>query len=303
MEDGQLATWFRYLPVTKESREWGFYVIDTGYTLIPPGTVYPPGKHPGDHAFTWEEGRTLPSYTLVYITRGAGCFESATAGQKQIKAGDVFIVFPGEWHRYRPDPGTGWDEYWVEFDGDHARHIMKQRDLSKSEPVLAVSHHEAIVGLFLDMTDLIRQGQPGFEHIIATQAGQIVARVLAAHRHRGGDSDEAALVRRACVRILELQDRQIDFGALAFELGMSQSGFRKKFRRITGMPPGQYLQQLRLNRAYEWLQHDRLTITEIAAQLGFESVFYFSRLFKRKFQMSPSGYRSEMREAKTKVKA
>lgn len=300
MENSQMTTWFRYLPVTKTSREWGFYVLDAGYTLIPPGTVYPPGKHPDDHAFTWEEGRILPSYTLVYITRGGGRFESATAGSQQIKAGDAFVAFPGEWHRYRPDPDTGWDEYWVEFDGDHARHIMEQRDLSKSEPVLAVRQHEAIVGLFLDMTELIRQGQPGFEHIIATQAGQIVARMLAAHRHRGGDGDEAALIRRACVRILELQDREIDFGALAIELGLSQSGFRKKFRRVTGMPPGQYLQQLRLNRACEWLRHDRLTITEIAAQLGYESVFYFSRLFKRKLGMSPSGYRSEMREAKVR---
>lgn len=300
MENAQITTWFRYLPVTMKSREWGFYVLDAGYTLIPPGTAYPPGKHPDDHAFTWENGRTLPSFTLVYITRGEGCFESATAGPQRIKAGDAFVAFPGEWHRYRPDQDTGWDEYWVEFDGDHARHIMDQRDLSKSKPVLTVRHHDSIVRLFLDMTDLIRQGQPGFEHVIATQAAQIVARMLAAHRHREGDDDEAALVRRACVRILELQDREIDFEALAFELGLSQSGFRKKFRRVTGMPPGQYLQQLRLDRACEWLRHERLTITEIAAQLGYESVFYFSRLFKRKFGMSPSGYRNDMREPKIK---
>jgi AraC-like DNA-binding protein len=299
MENVPMTTWFRYLPVTMKERNWGFYVIDAGFTLIPPDTIYPPFKHPDDHAFTWEKGRTLPSYTLVYITRGAGCFESATAGPRRIKAGDAFVAYPGEWHRYRPDPGTGWDEYWVEFDGDYARQIMEQQDLSKSEPILAVRHQEAIVGLFLDITELIRQAQSGFEHIIAMQTGQIVARMLAAHRHRQGDSDEAALVRRACVHILERQDRQIDFEALALELGLSESGFRKKFRRITGMPPGQYLQQLRLNRACEWLQQDRLTITEIAEQLGYESVFYFSRLFKRKFQMSPSEYRCEIREAKT----
>lgn len=65
MDHTLLTAWFRYLPVTPEARQWGFYVLDAGYTLIPPGTVCPPGEHPDDHAFTWEEGRTLPSYTLV----------------------------------------------------------------------------------------------------------------------------------------------------------------------------------------------------------------------------------------------
>lgn len=115
--------------------------------------------------------------------------------------------------------------------------------------------------------------------------------MLAAHRHRRGDGDDAAHVRRACVRILEQPDCEIDFAALAAELGLSYSGFRKKFRRITGMPPGQYQQQLRLNRACEWLRHGNLTISEIATRLGYESVFYFSRLFKRKLGVAPSAYR------------
>lgn len=279
--------------MSPEAKRWGFYVLDAGYTLIPPGTPYPPGQHPEGHDFTWEAGRTLESFTLVYITRGRGRFESGAAGKLRIDAGDAFVVFPGEWHRYRPDPATGWDEYWVEFDGEHARRIMEQRDLCAAKPVMEVGHDDAILRLFLQLTDTIRQSPAGFEHIIATQAEQIVARMLAAHRRRGGDDDpEAAAIRRACIRILEQPDREPDVGAMAADAGMSHSGFRKKFRRVTGMPPGKYLQEVRINRACEWLRQSNLSVTEIAMRLGFDTVFYFSRVFKKKTGMSATEYRA-----------
>ena len=286
------STWFRYLPVTADARKWGFYVLDAGYTRIPPGTSYPPAHHPKDHAFTWQQGRTLSSFTLVYITRGCGRFESASAGSQRIKAGDAFVVFPEEWHRYRPDPGTGWDEYWVEYDGGHARRIMDQRDVSPAKPVLGVGHDDAVVRLFLDLTESIRQSPVGFEHIIASQAEQIFARMLAAHRRQGRDGVENELIRKVCIRIMEQMDREIDFARLAGEFGLSLSGLRKKFLRVTGMPPGRYHQQIRLNRACEWLRHSDLTVSEISRRLGYDCVFYFSKLFKRKTGQSPTGFRA-----------
>ena len=292
MTDDDFASWFRYIPVTPEARRWGFFVLDAGFTLIPPGSVYPPGKHPEGHAFTWESGRTLPSYTLVYVTRGQGRFESAAAGSKRIAAGQAFVLFPGEWHRYRPDVAVGWDEYWVEFDGEHARRIMEQRDLSPSRPVMTVGHDDAVLRLFLELNDSIRQSPPGFEHIIATQAEQIVARMLAAHRRNAGEDGESDAIRRACLRILEHVDHDIDFAKMACDLGLSHSGFRKKFQRVTGWSPGQYQQQVRLKRGCEWLRQTQLSVSEIATRLGYDSVYYFSRLFKRKMGVSPSEYRN-----------
>jgi hypothetical protein len=88
-----------------------------------------------DHIFSWEGGRTLDSFTLVYITRGGGIFESRSGGKHPINEGDLFIVHPGEWHRYKPAPATGWDEYWVEFDGEQARRIMRNEEFSIEKPV------------------------------------------------------------------------------------------------------------------------------------------------------------------------
>ena len=287
-------TWFRYLPVTPGARRWGLYVLNAGSTTIAPDMGYPPKTHPEDHAFTWDQGRTLTSYTFVYITQGGGLFESSTAGTVRIEAGDLFILFPDEWHRYRPDPSTGWAEYWVEFDGDHARRMMEAdpRGFSMKSPVIAVGHDEAILRLFLDFSELIQASPVGYEHVIAAQTAEIVARAMAAGRRvHGDDGREAELIRRASCRIVEQLDRDIDFAALATELGLSHSGFRKKFRRVTGLPPGRYQQQIRIDQACRWLRQGNGSITEIADRLGYESIFYFSRLFKRKTGQSPSAFR------------
>ena len=55
------------------------HVLDAGFTLIPPGTPYPPHQHPEDHHFAWENGRVLRAYTFVYITRGQGICQAMQA--------------------------------------------------------------------------------------------------------------------------------------------------------------------------------------------------------------------------------
>jgi hypothetical protein len=44
--------WSCYLPQSPEAEEWGLFVLDAGYTVIPPNAPYPPGQHPdGPHIF------------------------------------------------------------------------------------------------------------------------------------------------------------------------------------------------------------------------------------------------------------
>ena len=112
-----MKNFYRYLPLGEDVRTRSLYVVAGGYTMIPAHTPYPPMLHPSDHHFLWRQGRTLQEYQLIYITRGGGLFEGKSCGCCRLQAGSLFLLFPGEWHRYSPDPATGWDEYWVAFQG------------------------------------------------------------------------------------------------------------------------------------------------------------------------------------------
>jgi len=78
---------------------------------------------------------------------------------------------------------------------------------------------------------------------------------------------------------------------------MSESWFRACFRKAYEISPNQYSQKLLYEKARSLLEHIRLSIKEIAFQLGFESQNYFSRAFKNSQGLSPARYRSEVFDA------
>ena len=63
------------------------------------------------------------------------------------------------------------------------------------------------------------------------------------------------------------------------------------FEKITGMTPVQYLMHYRVSKAKELLAITDLTIAEVAEAVGYQDNFYFSRVFKKVMQQSPSQYR------------
>src|SRR5262245_30587507 len=112
-----MVNYYKYLPVSEEDENWGLSVLNTGCTRIKPGTAYPNSTHPAHHYFNWVKGRVLQEYQVIYITKGSGQFDSKSAGTVTVQEGSVIFLFPGERHRYKPDAKTGWDEYWVGFNG------------------------------------------------------------------------------------------------------------------------------------------------------------------------------------------
>jgi len=99
------------------------------------------------------------------------------------------------------------------------------------------------------------------------------------------------LIAKAKFIIHESFEQALDMQQLAGQLPMGYSAFRKAFKQSTGASPNQYHLNLRLTRAKDLLRSTVLNINEIADQTGFESVFYFSKLFKKKNGLSPKAYR------------
>lgn len=266
--------------------------MDAGHGTVPPDSEYPLPGHPEDHEFSWENGRCLGAYTLVYITAGRGVFDSEASGEVPVSAGSVFLVFPNVWHRYRPDRKTGWDEYWVECEGEQLEAAIERCEMSPSSPVMRVGHDDALLRCFLNIADTIQEEAPGFEPIIAMRSLEIVARIrsLLKVSNKSGATSIEKMVKQTQVKMREALNSSIDFHQLASEVGMSYSTFRRLFKQETGLPPGEYFIAMKMNRAKQLLLADK-TIQEVADLLGFDSVYYFSRLFKARTGISPSEFR------------
>ncbi len=69
---------------------------------------------------------------------------------------------------------------------------------------------------------------------------------------------------------------------------MSRTQLHTKLKEITGMSTTEFVHTIRLTEAKKLLEEGRLTVSEIAYQVGFSDPAYFSRSFKKMFKRSPS---------------
>jgi len=79
---------------------------------------------------------------------------------------------------------------------------------------------------------------------------------------------------------------------LAAQAKLSLSHYFALFKRRTGCAPMDYFTRLRMRRARSLLETTCLSIKEIAAVLGYDDQFYFSRVFKSVHRVAPSDYRA-----------
>jgi AraC-like DNA-binding protein len=79
--------------------------------------------------------------------------------------------------------------------------------------------------------------------------------------------------------------------SLARETAMSRSAFAARFTELVGEPVMRYVTRWRMHVALDWMQHDNLSVAELAARLGYDSEAAFSRAFKRTVGLSPGAAR------------
>jgi AraC-like DNA-binding protein len=284
--------YFRYLPVSERGRQWGLHATGAGFAQVPPGSPYPRTGHPASHDFGWQKGRVLHEYAIVYISDGEGRFQSHATGERPVVAGTVILLFPDVWHRYRPLPHTGWEEYWVCFAGEQADRLLERGFLSPEQPLLKTGQDEGILHSFTALLDRLRVEPMGFEQLIAANVLEIIAAALSAARRQETGGRQYDLVRRAKLILENQMESPPVIEDVAAGLGLSPSRLRQLFKEHTGLSPYQYHLQLKIQRAQEMLSGSDLPVKQIARILRFESVYHFSSLFKRKAGRSPSEWRA-----------
>jgi len=286
-----LGQQFRYLPEEPEDRVWGVLLHDAGSAVISPGSHYPPAGHPKAYDFAWKEGRVLNEFQILFISRGRGTLETRRAGVRHLRAGQAFVLFPKEWHRYRPAANTGWTECWVGFSGDYVAHLM-QHYFSAEDPVITPEDASEIETMIQQLvTSIAGLHQVGARSLLAVRMLDLVAR-LYQHRQKPAASAAHPRLESARMDILTHATERIDWIDMARRYGMGYATFRRRFKEMTGHSPLDYQIQVRLNRAAELLRKESTTAREIAERLGYAYVHFFSRQFKKRFGHSPQAYRS-----------
>lgn len=107
-----------------------------------------------------------------------------------------------------------------------------------------------------------------------------------------------------CLDHMRMHLRQpIRVSTLSAMVGLSESRFYELFRRATGHTPLNWFIRTRMQWAARLLERTSLPVKSIADQVGYEDPFYFSRVFKSVYGISPSGYRAQKQEQPARLLA
>lgn len=283
---------FKYLQASPRDKSWGLAITTAGFQHVHTGETYPLSSHPDGYNFPENKRRVLNEYQLVYITRGSGYFESASCSRTKIEAGMMFMLFPGEWHTFAPDPETGWDDHWVGFNGIYMDDKIKSGFFTFKNCVFRVGVDERIINTYHEIIDIISNEQKGFQQMVAGLTMSLIGRVYyESMNYSNNDSYIIRIINQAKVIMKEDLAGKKDLEDIAKSLNISYSLFRREFKNLCGISPGQYRLELKLAKAKELLNSTNMSIAEISNILYFECLGQFSTFFRKRTGVPPLEFR------------
>jgi AraC-like DNA-binding protein len=286
-----MDNFFKYLTVGAEDKEWGVYLNVAGKAKIAPHTDYPPKEHPTGYFFTWEKGRILQEFQINYITEGSGVLENEF-GKFKINPGTIMLTRPGAWHRYQPNEETGWVENYIGMDGEWARQLFNKSFFPKDQSVIHCGMQTELIDTFYKIFDLVKKENPGFQQIASGLIIKALGYIVTSQKQsKFAGTQIEKIIQKARFMIRENIEEDMDWQRLANENNVGYSYFRKMFKKYTGVSPHQYQLDLKMFRAKELILTTDMSVKEISYELGFQSAYYFSRLFKKKVGTNPSDLR------------
>ncbi|MBC9795540.1 response regulator [Sinomicrobium sp. FJxs] len=104
-------------------------------------------------------------------------------------------------------------------------------------------------------------------------------------------SMDEKLLKKA-LKIVEdnISDEQFDIPAFCTELGVSRTMLFTKIKAWTNFTPNEFIREIRMKRAVQLLEQDKLNVSQVSYKVGFRNPKYFARCFRKKYGLTPSEY-------------
>ncbi|MDR1526927.1 MAG: AraC family transcriptional regulator [Dysgonamonadaceae bacterium] len=289
-EYNDLETRFKYLIPNDKDRKFGLWVNTVGFECIPPNSPYPLEDHPSGYFFNTQKGRILHEYQLLYITKGKGVFSSENMLEKQVGKGSLIILFPGLWHTFYSLKETGWNDYYIGFEGTVIDNLVKEGFLSNEKNLLEVGLNEELASLFARALEIAEADRMASQQQLSGIVLYMIGMILSISKNDNANSINNK-IEKAKIIMNENVFKEIDPEELAAKLCVSYSNFRKTFKEYTGFAPAKYFRLLKLHKAKQLLIESSYSVKEISFMLGYESTEHFNSLFKKYFELTPLEYR------------
>jgi AraC family transcriptional regulator, arabinose operon regulatory protein len=224
--------------------------------------------------------RPLPDHLLWCVLDGRGRLE-LNGDEQELHPGVCAVFAPGDAPTATHDPRRRLLVFGMHFDVEGATRVVP-------EPRWGEVMDRELLGVLARTSDAAyrrrdavgrRQAELSLEQLL----GMIWDAV-----HNPGRKATDTAVDEVARQLRQDPGREWTVAEMAARAALSRAQFTRRFVAQLGMSPAQYLIQARIDRAHQLLTETGMTVTQVAAALGYTDVPYFSRQYKQRTGRSPS---------------
>ena len=233
-----------------------------------------------------------------------------TAGSKELtlKAGQMYIHKPNEFHKIRCDGTQAANSVILSFDCG-CEELMNAAGMvinctAEEKKLMGRIISEATDAFSTDLglsytreLEKSGNGEFGCEQLIQLYMEQLLISVIRGHNHKmpvKGEENNKLLL-QICAFLQENVGRHLYFEDIRKEFNLSASVIKRLFQNGMGCGVMEHFTRLKIDTAKQMIRENELNFTEIAESLGFNTPQYFTTVFRRISGMTPSEYESSVK--------
>ena len=257
----------------KKSSDFDHYVSarDTKFN-VKPGAVYGPVIR--------------KAYVIECCTKGKSVI-SINGKEFNIKAGDCYVLLPGDIIIHKNDPIHSREGLWCIIDGIKMSSYMKKLNITSSTPFLPAEAFEIVKAQIEKMVDSLHEYDPGAKLRRRAYIHELIGELL---RFTKNNTDINSYIENAINMIEMRYSEDISIPQIASYVGLERCYFTTIFKEYTGKSPHNYLTEYRIKKACKLLEENNMYINELAVAVGIKPE-NFARVFKKYMGKSVREYK------------
>ena len=247
------------------------------------------------------------SYELTLIQRGSG---QRLVGNhiEAFSSGDMVLLgpnLPHAWKNHSKEGQSPVRALTLKIFSDHP--LLQLAQLPNMQPVMRMLEsagrglqvtgrlRDTIAMRLRDLLGLTEYKQPAAILDILTRLSESPdTRELLPGKSPHYTARESGGTTRVIDYIFEHHGEALNSNILAKIAGIHPSSLGRMFRRNTGFPPTEFINQVRINYACQLLQETGLPILEISLRCGYDNLSWFNRVFRKYRSCTPREYRERL---------
>ena len=241
-----------------------------------------------------------PEYELTYIVSGSG-YRIVGNSHEHFSSGDLVLLgnnLPHTWWGKNED-GSPLEAIVIQFSSEFIEPFLRLNEgqsikelLAKSAKGIRFESDSSMVENLMSLSETKELNSIlSLLSLLQDLTEKPTANLCADSYHNVISKKFETRINKVCTYIQNHYSKSISLKQVSDLVFMTESNFCKFFKKATSTTFSDYLNDLRINEACHLLLYSEDTVSKIAHDCGFESLSYFNRVFLRKKQLTPSGFR------------